>query len=135
MASLRQELFRGGVYKPTLGKVARTLTMLAIGLISCAGAATWYFGMASWGAMTQSIGTLLIAGCGCWFGFRVTNWMPFADFLVDVEAEMMKISWPGKTELYLSTIVVLVLMALLACILYVFDSFWSKVFHEFLKLI
>jgi len=72
-------------------------------------------------------GALLLAGG--WFGFRVVNWPRFADFLIAVEAEMAKVSWPGKTELVRASIVVIFTIFFLAMILFVFDIAWQAVFR------
>jgi len=58
---------------------------------------------------------------GIWFGFRLINWETFGDFLISVEGEMAKVSWPGKAELKSSTIVVLSVFLLLAGMIYVYD--------------
>ncbi|MDR0521822.1 MAG: preprotein translocase subunit SecE [Planctomycetaceae bacterium] len=71
-------------------------------------------------------GLVLLAGL--WFGYRVVNWSTFADFLISVEAEMVKVSWPGMAELRSSTIVVLVVFILLSAMIYVFDLVWVFLF-------
>jgi preprotein translocase SecE subunit len=58
---------------------------------------------------------------GLWFGYRLVHWLTFADFLISVEAEMAKVSWPGNAELRSSTIVVLVVFLLLAGMIYIYD--------------
>ena len=50
----------------------------------------------------------------------------FADFLIAVEAEMNKVSWPTRTELVRSSLVVIFLMFFMALILVFFDVFWQK---------
>ena len=40
--------------------------------------------------------------------FRLVNLPKFADFLIAVEAEMNKVSWPTRTELFRSSVVVIV---------------------------
>ena len=71
----------------------------------------------------------LVAGVillfGLWFGYRLVHWTTFADFLISIEGEMAKVSWPGKTELWSSTIVVLTVFLCLAGIIYVFDLMWA----------
>ncbi|MDR1270647.1 MAG: preprotein translocase subunit SecE, partial [Planctomycetaceae bacterium] len=66
---------------------------------------------------------------GMWFGYRLVHWPVFADFLVSVESEMVKVSWPGKAELYSSTIVVLVMFAILSAMIYLFDLVWVFIFN------
>ena len=63
----------------------------------------------------------VIALFGIWFGYRLINWVMFADFLISVEGEMAKVSWPGKAELKSSTIVVLSVFTLLAGMIYLYD--------------
>jgi preprotein translocase subunit SecE len=63
----------------------------------------------------------LIVLFGLWFGYRVVHWTTFADFLISVEAEMAKVSWPGKAELRSSTIVVLTVFLLLSAMIYAAD--------------
>src|SRR5687767_13392569 len=42
---------------------------------------------------------LIIIGIGLWVSYRIVNIPKFADFLIAVEAEMNKVSWPSKDEL------------------------------------
>ena len=63
----------------------------------------------------------LILLFGLWFGYRLVNWTTFADFLIAVEGEMAKVSWPSKAELRSSTIVVLTVFFFLAGVLYAYD--------------
>ena len=136
MSGLFRELFRVNVHKPSQGKVARRLTGIAIAVVFFCGAYAFYYHVGGWlspavlGAMT-----MMIAAIGCWLAFRAINWAPFADFLVAVEAEMAKVSWPSSAETYSSTIVVLTLLGLLASVIFVFDLFWYFIFHFFFQII
>jgi preprotein translocase subunit SecE len=58
---------------------------------------------------------------GLWLGFRVVNLPSFADFLIAVEAEMNKVSWPSRTELIRASLVVIVLMFGLTIVLFTYD--------------
>lgn len=69
---------------------------------------------------TYSLAGLLLF-FGLWFGYRLVQWETFADFLISVEAEMAKVSWPGKAELKSSTIVVLVVFLFLAGMILICD--------------
>ena len=60
-------------------------------------------------------GLLLILGL--WVSYRVVNLPAFADFLIAVEAEMNKVSWPTRAELFRASMVVLILIFALAFIL------------------
>jgi len=65
---------------------------------------------------------------GLWFGWRLINWVTFADFLISVEAEMAKVSWPGRAELKSSTIVVLVVFLFLAGLFLIYDFALLSIF-------
>ncbi len=71
---------------------------------------------------------LLIAAIAMWIIFRVVNYPRFADFLISVEAEMDKVSWPSKSDLYRSTVVVISTMFFLGLVLMFFDVVWKPLF-------
>jgi preprotein translocase subunit SecE len=52
----------------------------------------------------------------------------FADFLIAVEAELNKVSWPTRTELIRSSIVVLICLLVLASVIFGFDLIWRTIF-------
>ena len=54
--------------------------------------------------------------------YRVVNVPGFADFLIAVEAEMNKVSWPTRTELFRASMVVLILIFALAVVLFVYAT-------------
>ncbi len=58
---------------------------------------------------------------GAWIAFRIVNIPSFADFLISVEAEMNKVSWPSRGELYRASLVVIVVIFLLTAILFTYD--------------
>lgn len=70
---------------------------------------------------------------GFWFGFRVVNFPSFADFLIAVEAEMNKVSWPSRTELVRSSMVVIILMFGLAMVLFTYDAVLNWFFSHVLR--
>jgi preprotein translocase subunit SecE len=65
---------------------------------------------------------------GAWLAYRLVNFPQFADFLIAVEAEMNKVSWPSRAELIRSSVVVIFLMFFLAFVLFGFDLTWQLVF-------
>jgi preprotein translocase SecE subunit len=69
-------------------------------------------------------GLLLILGL--WVSYRVVNLPALADFLIAVEAEMNKVSWPTRGELFRASTVVLILIFALAFILTACDLFWKE---------
>jgi len=62
----------------------------------------------------------LLAG-GLWASFRVVQFPPFADFLISVEGEMNKVSWPARGELLRASVVVMFVIFFLAFILFAYD--------------
>ena len=64
-----------------------------------------------------------------WVTFRVVNVPAFADFLIAVEAEMNKVSWPTWHELSRASMIVLILIFALAAVLLGFDTIWALIFH------
>ena len=136
MNGFLQELLRANLYKPSQGKIARRLTGIAIAVIFFCGAYTFHHHTTGWlSPVIQGVIAFVIAGIGSWLAFRTINWAPFANFLVSVEAEMVKVSWPSYAETYSSTVVVLTVLALLAFVVFVFDIFWYSIFHFFFKII
>jgi preprotein translocase subunit SecE len=142
--SLGSELLTGALYKQKQGRIVRQLTCLAIWLACWLGGWQLHEAMGAWGspgiagesANFWQTGRfwipLSLVALGMWFGYRLVNWPRFADFLIAVEAEMSKVSWPGKTELYRASMVVIFTMAFLAILLFCYDAFWQLLF-DFLK--
>lgn len=128
---LAAELFQASVYKPNQGRIVRQMTCLAVWVIVALGCWRLYAtiaGSAETGSlMAPSISAGLLA-VGLWFGFRLVNWPRFADFLIAVEAEMNKVTWPSKEELIRASIVVIFTIFFLAVTLFSFDILWQAIF-------
>ena len=125
------ELFRLGLYKPNQGRVVRQVTFVAIVVLMCL--AAFELGKVSF-LRELFVGSkylipFLIGVVGLWFGYRVVNYTRFADFLIAVEAEMNKVSWPGKTELWSASCVVIFVIFAMALALFAFDVIWTKIFE------
>ena len=84
------------------------------------------------GLVASTGGVYLVGGLivllGIWLAFRMVNMPRIAEFLIAVEAEMVKVSWPGKKEVYVTTIVVIVVMMILCVLLAAYDLFWHVLF-------
>ena len=134
MGAFFREMLRFGIYKRSQGRVTRQLTFaalaaaIALGLLRLSQLQTGY------GLQWQFVlpGVLLLAGL--WASYRVVNVPAFADFLIAVEAEMNKVSWPTRFELFRASMVVLIVMFSLAGLLYVFDATWGLLFRKVLHL-
>lgn len=71
----------------------------------------------------------IIALLGIWLAFRIVNMPRAAEFLIAVEAEMVKVSWPNKKEVYVTTIVVITVMMIFCVLLAVYDLVWHWLFR------
>ncbi|WP_347243753.1 preprotein translocase subunit SecE [Thermogutta sp.] len=121
------ELFRTTLYKRTQGRVVRQSTFAAILAMGIFAAWRLEGTLGSWGFDTEvrlGIPILLVAAVG-WFAYRLMNVPVVADFLIAVEAEMRKVTWPTKNELIRSCVVVLVTMFSLAFCLTIYDFVWA----------
>lgn len=132
--SFIHELFQFGVYKRNQGRIARQVTFVALAITIAAGAARLYYSGVTW---TEPLryglaGAVLLLGI--WAAYRSVNYPRFADFLIAVEAEMNKVSWPTWPELFRASMVVLFVIILLAALLYGYDLFWQFVFTKIIRL-
>jgi len=72
----------------------------------------------------------LLTALSLWLPFRVVNYPRFADFLIATEAEMNKVSWTPRAQLFRDTIVVLVTVFLITMFLLVVDVFWGWLLRQ-----
>ncbi len=137
MAELIAGMFTASRYKRSQGRVARQLTFFAMLAVFAVGA--WRLSDAAtpemWAWLVPDalehrisplvvgrfvVPTLLLA-LGAWASFRVVNIPRFADFLISVEAEMNKVSWPARSELFRASLLVIVVIFMLTAILFTYD--------------
>lgn len=134
-AGLWRELLSSTVYKRTQGKVARQVTFAALAVTIATGVwrlsqllPTWFAAAGDVGTADLGVLRFLMPGvllaAGLWFAFRLVNYAPFADFLIAVETEMTKVSWPSVDEVVRSSAVVIFMIFALAAILAAYDLFW-----------
>ena len=133
------ELLSVGVYKRNQGRVARQATFAALAIALAVG--VWRLAqllplwLTSSGAVSTTgsgadlgVVRFLVPGAilaaGLWFLYRLVNVPRFADFLIAVESEMAKVSWPSGAEVARSSAVVIFLIFALAAILAAYDLFW-----------
>ena len=128
LASGIKALFSAKVYKPTQGKIARRSTFFGLAAIFLAGGVATYKQNLYGDLQTSVIVGAVVFLVGCWISYRAINIPSFADFLVSVEAEMRKVSWPGRKELIQTTRVVLVAMVLFIALIYFYDVIFSMLF-------
>ncbi|TWU22144.1 preprotein translocase subunit SecE [Novipirellula galeiformis] len=133
-APLTSELFHAKVYKPNQGRIVRQLTALAIWIVVALGCWSLYATLRGflfsgpYAYLVPGISGVTLA-IGLWVGYRLVNWPQFADFLIAVEAEMNKVTWPSKEELIRASIVVIFTIFFLAVALFMFDVVWQFIFN------
>lgn len=134
------ELLRFGLYKPNQGRVVRQLTFVGSVILSLLTAYQisnmelwdWAFTKVGGKAFGNSAPWLMLVFLGAiavWICFRAVNYPKFADFLIAVEAEMNKVSWPSKQELWRASLVVIFVIFAMAGVLFLFDVIWTYVFE------
>ena len=134
------ELLLTEVYKRNQGRMVRQVTCLAIWLTCFLGSWRFYETFlidANFGAGWQATSLkwfipLVMFLIGVWVGYRLVNWPRFADFLISVEAEMNKVSWPSRGELFRASMVVIVVIFLLTAILFTYDLVLKYIISWFL---
>jgi len=121
-------LMHAGLYKRNQGRLTRQLTAGAA--IAAVVLTAWTMSIHLFNGFDQSVqyGVPVLFGlAGIWAVYRLVNYPPFADFLIDVEGEMAKVSWPSADELKRATVVVLTTMITLSLVLFLYDNLWLQV--------
>jgi preprotein translocase subunit SecE len=121
VAAIVHELFRFGFYKRNQGRIARLATfyaLAAIVVLGCWRLSEYYYDRSEWLRYYVPLGLLAI---GLWASFRLVQMPTFADFLISVEGEMNKVSWPSRSELFRASLVVILVIFFLAALLYFYD--------------
>lgn len=133
--SFWQELLQSGIYKGSQGRVARQATFGALAIAFLLAAWEWRYvtspEVAPWWLATPAVRWTvagLLAIGGLWVSYRLVNFPRFADFLIAVEAEMNKVSWPSRRELFRASLIVIFVMFALAAILFGYDILWRLLF-------
>lgn len=116
-------LLSAEAYKPGKGAIARNGTFAVV------------VGMIVWGmysfSQLQTDPTLkwglpaAVGGVLAWVAYRLIHYPRFADFLINTEAEINKVTWPTWQELKVSTGVVVTMILLMAVFLFLTDTFWK----------
>lgn len=124
--SLGRSILSTERYKPSQGRYARQGTLIAL-------AATILLGVLSLHRyldgvalnVRYGIDAALVVG-GLWASYRLINMPKFADFLIAVEIEMTKVSWPTRTDLVRTSGVVMLTIFGLATVLFLYDIIWQN---------
>jgi preprotein translocase subunit SecE len=125
-----QNLLRTDIYKASQGRITRQATCIVIWVVFFLGAwRLWSIMPAAQPAFKYALPAVLLMS-GLWIGYRAVNEPTFADFLIAVQAEMNKVSWPTRVELQRASIVVIVMIFGLTIVLYSYDVILSLIFYQ-----
>ncbi|MDB5350689.1 MAG: preprotein translocase, SecE subunit [Planctomycetota bacterium] len=127
LAPFFTNLVRTDVVKPTQGKNARLFTGVGLGVVVAAGLYQLYelYLKDQYPPLTRFSIPVGLGLAFAWVIWRIVQYPPFADFLIATEAEMNKVSWTSREDLYRATIVVLATVFVLALYLFGVDYLWS----------
>jgi len=125
--TLLESMLSTGIYQWKQGKVLRRCTAGAI-VLACvlASQALYHSVLYDLGSTVANSVLVVINVIGAWVAFRAINYPVFADFLIDVESEMSKVTWPSWAELQRATVVVLATMFIFAMLLFGYDIAWKQ---------
>jgi len=125
-AQFLANLFSAALYKPMQGRHARIYTAAGLGIVLVLGLYRLF------GSLSESYGQAIgygvsfgVAAITGWLLFRIVQYPPFVEFLIATEAEMNKVSWTSRDDLYRATSVVLVTVSLMSVYLFGVDYLWS----------
>ncbi len=133
------ELLKTEIYKRSQGRLVRQFTCLAIWMVFALASYKMYVQVPIFFAslpywLKYAIPSAVLV-VGLWLGFRIVNLPSFADFLIAVEAEMNKVSWPSRTELIRASMVVIVLMFGLMAVLFAYDFILNWLLSRVLQVV
>ena len=122
-------LVRANLYKPKQGRWARRYTEIALGIVLALGLWRLHETLYSYEPAIR-LGVPLAVGLVLgWLTFRLVQFPPFVEFLIATEAEMNKVSWTSREDLYRATTVVLATVVLMAAFLFGVDTLWSNLLY------
>ena len=68
-----------------------------------------------------------------WLGYVPRKWRELRTFFSEVRSELKKVTWPGRSEVYSTTIVVIITTVFFGCYLYGLDLGFSWILQRVLK--
>ncbi len=133
MNAFFQELVHTGIYKRSQGRITRQVTFAALAIIVAMGLWRLSLTLGTWALAKEMPGIEFwlpgaLLAVGLWIPYRTVNVPGVADFLIAVEAEINKVSWPTRGELVRASLVVLFTIFSLALTLLAFDTIWKFLF-------
>lgn len=123
---LHKCLLQGNIYRGSQGRLIRRLAFLV--MVSCAILAcqkAYSFINQSFDFMSATAVAFTTVATFVWVAYRLTQFQPVADFLIDVQRESLKVSWCTWQELRRTTGVILAAMVIFSVYLFACDVTWQ----------
>lgn len=129
MTAYLQTLFQFGAYKRKQGRVARQVTLISLVIVAAAAAWSLHGALEGAESTARSAGpiSMVVFGLLSWAAYRLIQLPKFAEFLISVEQEMNKVSWPARGELWRASVVVMLTIFVLAGLLFAYDLVWQQI--------
>jgi preprotein translocase subunit SecE len=108
-----RELMHVGLYKRSQGRIVRQVTFGVLAAVIVLGILRLFTVLAGNRIELQFALPFVLMLAFLWAAYRLVNLPAFADFLIAVEAEMNKVSWPSRSELFRSSLVVIIMIFVL----------------------
>jgi preprotein translocase subunit SecE len=121
------ELFSLSLYKRNQGQIARRATFGALATIIALGCWRLMQYYADQEPLLHYYVPAIFLAVGLWASFRIIQMPAFADFLISVEGEMNKVSWPARGELFRASLVVILVIFFLAALLFAYDAILTAI--------
>lgn len=121
---LFRELVSVEVYKRSQGRIVRQVTFVTLAITLAIGCWRMSVALDESSPTVRYLVPTVLAVVGLWVSYRAVNWPLFADFLIAVEAEVNKVSWPDRPQLFRASAVVMITIFSLAAMLFIFDLIW-----------
>ena len=123
------ELLRFSLYKANQGRMVRQVTFFGVAILAAFGCITLSNGPLMGNGRALQVGLPFVLWLlTAWVAFRAVNFAAFADFLISVESELARVTWPARTEVVQATVVVISTMVFLGAFLYLIDVVWTVLF-------
>jgi len=122
------------IYKPGQGKYTRLCSGATIGTIVAFGCWRLYekLGATDWNLWVVSLVPVgVLVGLGL-LVYWLLNKPSLADFLIAAEGELKKVNWSSRQEVFVSTVVVIIVVVAMAVLLGATDLIFTMVFRSLL---
>lgn len=116
-------------YKKAQGRPARQVALCVV-----IGALSWLMISVAGLLVRRQVGIFWLSVCVAVIALAgvisiiVLNRPRWADFLISVQAEIDKVTWPSRAEVHKHTLVVLILLLSMSVVVFAFDIVWQWVF-------